>query len=78
MIKEIITADSEKLVINIPKEYIGKKLEVLIFSENEVNNRKEDTKKILEEFRKYTKNPIKVDPNIDITKLDEDMYNDIF
>ena len=36
MIKETIIPNSEKLVIYIPKEYIGKKLEVLVFSENEV------------------------------------------
>jgi len=45
MIKEIITADSEKLVIEIPKEYIGKKLEVLIFSENEIQKTKKEKKR---------------------------------
>ena len=78
MIKETIIPNSEKLVIYIPKEYVGKKLEVLVFSENEVQKVKNENEKLLEEFKKISKNiSVLKDKNIDITKIDEEMYNDI-
>ncbi len=80
MIKEIVKTDSNKLVIELPEEYIGKKLEVLIFSDSEIIKRKKDdkTKKLLEEFERISKNiSVLEDKNIDITKIDEDMYDDI-
>ena len=80
MIREVVRAQSDRLMVNIPKEYINKDLEILIFSIDEAKRveKKYETDKLLEEFKKITKNPAKVDKNIDIVKLDEDMYDDIF
>jgi len=39
---------------------------------------KRDTKVLLEEFQRSSKNVSKVDPNIDILKMEDEMYNDIF
>jgi len=80
MIREIIKPTDRYINIEIPQEYVGNNLEVLIFSNSEVENIKENqpTKKILDKFKKITKNRIKIDPNIDIVKLDEDMYDDLF
>jgi len=80
MIQEIVRSSDNRLVIDIPDEYVGKELNVLIFSDSEVIKRRKDDeiKRLLEEFRKISENPVKIDPNIDIVKLDEDMYDDIF
>jgi hypothetical protein len=80
MIREKIRPTNRYINIEIPQEYVGNDLEILIFSSREVENieKKQSTKKILDEFKKATENIIKIDPNIDIIKLDEDMYNDLF
>ena len=79
MIREIVKAQHDKLVITIPKEYIGKDLEILIFSKDEVNKSKKlnKTNKLLEEFEKLTKNPVNIDSAINIVKLDEDINDAI-
>ena len=78
MIREIVKAQSQRLIIDIPKEYVGKDLEVLVFSDSEIEKPIKGNKnqKIIDEFKKLTKKPIKIDPNINIVKLDEDM-NDV-
>jgi hypothetical protein len=38
MIRTIITPKNQNLTLNIPKNLIGKKLEVLVFSHNETKN----------------------------------------
>jgi hypothetical protein len=80
MIRKKIRPTNRYINIEIPQEYVGNDLEILIFSSREVENieKKQSTKKILDEFKKATENIIKIDPNIDIIKLDEDMYNDLF
>ena len=80
MIREKIRPTNRYINIEIPQEYVGNDLEILIFSSREVENieKKQSTKKILDEFKKATENIIKINPNIDIIKLDEDMYNDLF
>ena len=81
MIREIIRAKNDKLVINIPKEYIGKDLEVLVFSNNEILKPKQNDNnknELLEEFERLTKKTVEIDPEINIVKLDEDMYDDLF
>lgn len=39
---------------------------------------KRDTKALVEEFKKLRKNVSKIDPSIDIIKMEDEMYNDIF
>jgi len=38
MIRTIITPKNQNLTLNIPKDLIGKKLEVFVFSHNETKN----------------------------------------
>jgi len=79
MIKEIINCDSDKLIIDLPKEYVGKELEVLIFSNSEIVKRKKDDKKeeLLKEFERITKNRVK--PKIKYySKMEDEVNNDIF
>ena len=58
MIREKIRPTNRYINIEIPKEYVGNDLEILIFSSREVENieKKQSTKKILDEFKKATKN----------------------
>ena len=71
MIKETIKADSEKLIITIPKEYIGKNLEILIFSNDEIFN---NTLNIFENLVKK-----RVKPNINYQiGMENEVNNDLF
>jgi len=79
MIREIVKSSDNRLFIEIPDEYVGKELNVLIFSDNEVikKQKKDETKKLLEEFRKITKNPVK--PEIEYyPKMEDEINDDIF
>ncbi len=79
MIREIVRTQNEKLVINIPKEYIGKDLEILIFSGNEILKPKRDIEKkeLLKEFEKINKSRIK--PKIKYSlKMEDEINNDLF
>jgi len=81
MIQEIVRSSDNKLIIEIPDEYVGKELNVLVFSDNEVikKQKEEKTKKMLKKFKEISKNISTLeDKNIDITKIDMDMYDDIF
>jgi prevent-host-death family protein len=40
--------------------------------------KKRDTKLLADAFKALSKNVSKIDPDIDIVKLDEEMYRDIF
>ena len=79
MIKEIVKPTDRYINIEIPQEYVGNELEVLIFSSNEVENIKEEqsAKKLLDEFKKATKNRIK--PKIKYhLKMEDEVNNDIW
>ncbi len=79
MIREIVRTQNEKLVINIPKEYIGKDLEILIFSGSEILKPKRDIEKkeLLKEFEKINKSRIK--PKIKYSlKMEDKINNDLF
>ena len=79
MVRKVIKPSEEYLHIKVPKEYIGREVEVLIFGNNEIQKIDDlSTKVLLEKFKKITKNPKKIDPNIDIIKLDEDMNNALY
>ncbi len=60
MIREKVRTQDNKLIIDIPEEYIGKNLEVLIFSENEIQKPKSgkniEREKLLKEFERISKN----------------------
>ncbi|MFW5890711.1 MAG: hypothetical protein ACOCUI_00665 [bacterium] len=78
MIREIMRPSENIVHIPIPSEYINKNIEVLIFDIDETVKKDKSTNELLDEFRKISKNISKVDKNIDILKLDEDMNSDIF
>ncbi|WP_024787379.1 MULTISPECIES: hypothetical protein [unclassified Lebetimonas] len=70
MIREIVKPDKEKLIIHIPKEYIGKEIEILIFPKNENKND-------LEEFKQITKKRVK--PKVSYYKgMENEVNNDLF
>ena len=71
MIKETIKADSEKLIITIPKEYIGKNLEILIFSNDEIFNN------TLNRFENLVKKRVKPNINYQIG-MENEVNNDLF
>ncbi len=76
MIKEIVKPKNEKLIIDLPKDYIGQKLEVLIFKDDENIKNDYDKDKLLAEFENITKNISSIeDKSIDLTKIDNEMYN---
>ena len=81
MIQEIVRSSNNRLVVEIPDEYVGRELNVLVYSGDEVikKQREEKTKKMLKKFKEISKNISTLeDKNIDITKIDMDMYDDIF
>ncbi|NWF65889.1 MAG: hypothetical protein HXX81_00285 [Campylobacterales bacterium] len=80
MVREIIRPSHDYIQIQIPKEYINKSVEVLVFEieEKKSKKRKKSTDKLVEEFRKLSKNIPKFESDLDLTKLDEDMNSDIF
>lgn len=78
MIREIIRPSENFIHIPIPNEYINKNIEILIFEIEEPNKKENAANELLAEFRKVCKTISRVDKNIDILKLDEDMNSDIF
>jgi len=79
MIQEVVRSSDNKLIIEIPDEYVGKELNVLVFSDNEVIKKQKDgeTEKLVEEFRRITKNPVK--PKIEYyPKMEDEVNDDIF
>ncbi len=76
MIKEIVKPKNDKLIIDLPKDYIGQNLEVLIFKYDENIKNDYNKDKLLEEFENITKNISSIDDkSIDLTKIDDEMYN---
>jgi hypothetical protein len=78
MIREIIRPSENFIHIPIPKEYINKNIEVLIFDIDEPIKKEKSTAKLLKEFRRISDNISKVDKNINIIGLEEDINSDIF
>ena len=80
MIREIVRTQSDKLVIDIPKEYVGKELEVLIFSNNEIKKpqEKRENDELLKEFNKLTKKRIKPEVKYYVGMENEVNDNDLF
>jgi hypothetical protein len=83
MIRELIRPQNEKLIINIPKEYIDKEVEVLVFPVPQQDDEPIQTNVSanLEAFRalmkKAKKSNIKVPNGVDIDVLIDEMYDDI-
>lgn len=78
MIREIIRPSENFIQISIPKEYINKNIEVLIFDIEEPIKKEKSANKLLEEFRRISGNISKVDKNINIIGIEEDINSDIF
>ncbi len=56
--------------------FLDKRYQVLV--ESLVKERDAKKELLLEEFKNVSKNVTKIDPNIDILKLDKDINSDIF
>ena len=73
MLKEVVKTNNNRLVIDLPKDYVGKDLEVLIFKKEK---KKYNEDELLQEFEEISKNISSIeDKSIDLTKIDEAMYN---
>ncbi len=80
MIREFVKSKSNKLVIDLPKEYINKNLEILIFSNNEVEKytRNSKSNEPIEEFDKIVKKRVKPSIKYHIGMENEVNDNGIF
>lgn len=78
MIRKIIKPNENFIHIPIPKEYINKNIEVLIFDIDEPIKKVHTTNELLKEFKKISADISKVDKNINIIGLEENINNDIF
>lgn len=84
MIREIIKPETDRLVINIPKEYIHQEVEVLVFpilkEEKKTLDRENDQN--LLEFRRLMqqarKSDIKVPKEVDIDNLIDEINDDLY
>ncbi len=50
MIKTIVTPKNNKLQLSIPNSYIGKEIEVLLYSKDELTEEKQAAKKSMADF----------------------------
>jgi len=81
MIRELVVPTTKYINIQIPYEYIGKKVEIIVFRSDEVLSKcdkNRDSQMLVDEFNKLSKNISTISKDIDILKLDEDMNSDIF
>ncbi len=84
MIRELIRPQNEQLIINIPKEYVDKEVEVLIFPIPKPGNEPFQTnaRANLDAFRKIMKKArkanLKVPKDVDIDDLIDEMNDDIY
>jgi len=81
MIREIVRPASEYINIKVPQEYIGKDIEVLLFSNSEINKVevKQNSNECLEELERATRNPIKLSKGIKYElKMEDEVNNDLF
>lgn len=83
MIKQIVTPESENMVVQIPREYLKRPLEIQISPVNETAAapKKADTSKQLLAFRE-TMEQVKISstdlpPGTDIDALIDEMNNDL-
>ena len=50
MIKTVVTPENNILYLTIPNKYVGKEVEVLLYSKDEVIQEKANSKKIMADF----------------------------
>jgi hypothetical protein len=51
MIRTVITPDKQDLSIHVPKNYVGKRIEILMYAVDELNERESVKKKKTSDFR---------------------------
>jgi hypothetical protein len=85
MIREIIRPDKEQLIIDIPKAYVNKEVEILVFPIQGIENKKSiepDANQELEEFRhlmaQVEESNIKVPEDLDIDDMIDKINSDIY
>ena len=83
MIRELIRPQKEQLIINIPKEYIDKEVEVLVFpvpkhdDESIQNNVSANLEAFRPLMKRAKKSNRKLPKGVDIDDLIDEMYDDI-
>jgi len=82
MIREIVRPEKEQLVIDIPREYLFKDVEVLVFPIDEKTAKGKKSSQKLLEFKKLMEQAdeanIKVPQDVDIDHLIDQINNDIY
>lgn len=85
MIREIIRPEKERLIIDIPKAYVNKEVEILVFPLQGIENKKsveQDANQEIEEFRhlmaQLEGSNIKVPEDLDIDDMIDEMNSDIY
>lgn len=87
MIREIRRVENQRLVITIPREYIHKELEILVFPiSNDIEefpktispNAAENLKKFKLLMEQAKRSNIKVEKGVDIDDLIDEMNNDLY
>jgi hypothetical protein len=85
MIREIIRPEKEQLIIDIPKAYVNKEVEILVFPLHGIEDNKsieQDANQEIEEFRhlmaQLEESNIKVPEDLDIDDMIDEMNSDIY
>jgi hypothetical protein len=85
MIREIIRPEKEQLIIDIPKAYVNKEIEILVFPLQGIENKdsiEPDANQELEEFRhlmaQLEESNITVPEDLDIDEMIDEMNSDIY
>ena len=87
MIREIIRPEKEQLIIDIPKAYVNKEVEILVFPLQGIEKKKSiepDANQELEEFRhlmaqlEESNINIKVPEDLDIDDMIDEINSDIY
>jgi transaldolase len=87
MIREIIRPEKEQLIIDIPKAYVNKEVEILVFPLQGIEKKKSiepDANQALEEFRhlmaqlEESNINIKIPEDLDIDDMIDEINSDIY
>jgi len=77
MIKELIKPTSQKIVIDIPKEYVNKEIEVLVFLSEGFQFGNNSNSELANEFQKITKKRVKPAVKYHL-KMEDEINSGIF
>ncbi len=80
MIRKVIKPSEEYLHIKVPKEYIGREVEVLIFGKNEAGHHIEQSlRERLKEFEYLSSQSVKLPEDLKYSiKMEDEINDDLF